>query len=370
MCTPKGLSPQLVAKLEGMLERFDALERMLCDPEVLADPKRTADIAREHGTLAHVAGLYRRWKQLDERRREAEAILADDSPDGELASLARDELAETAAAREDLFDEITEALVSESGQESRDVIVEIRPGTGGEEAALFAADLFRMYAKYAERSKWRLEMLNAQPTERGGFKEVIFSLSGKDVYAKMHNESGTHRVQRVPETEAQGRVHTSAATVAVLPEVEEVDVELADEDIKFETMRSSGPGGQNVNKVSSAVRLTHLPTNIVVSCQDEQSQHKNRAKAMRILRSRIYEAMMAQQHRQRDSERRAQIGSGDRSERIRTYNFPQNRVTDHRIDLTLYDLENVMLGDLDRVVTALLERERQQKLAAVEGLGR
>jgi len=369
MDTAKTPSPELIAKLDSMLERFELLERMLCDPEVLSDRRKTAEAAREHGALTRTAELYRRYKKLDEGRREAEAVITDNPEDAELLSLARDEVAESAAHCRELLEQIVEALVSEDADDSRNVIIEIRAGTGGEEAALFAADLFGMYSRFAEHSGLRLEMLSASPTDRGGFKEVVFGLSGNGVYGKMRGESGTHRVQRVPETETQGRIHTSAATVAVLPEVEDIDIELADEDIKFETMRSSGPGGQNVNKVSSAVRLTHLPTNTVVSCQDEQSQHKNRAKAMRILRSRVYEQMVAQQRQERDSQRRAQIGSGDRSERIRTYNYPQNRVTDHRIGLTLHDLENIMMGDLGRIVNALVEHERQQRLETMEAPG-
>ena len=276
--------------------------------------------------------------------------------------MARDELGSLEEKEIELFEEVKGCFFTEGGDATKSAIMEIRAGTGGDEAALFAADLFKMYSKYAEKQKWKVEMMDSSLTEIGGFKEVTFSIEGQSVYSKLCFESGTHRVQRVPSTETSGRIHTSAATVAVLPEVEDVDVKIDPKDITVDTFRSSGPGGQKVNKTSSAIRIVHLPTGLVVKCMDEKSQHRNRAKAMRVLRSRLYTFYQEQTRNERDKTRRTQIGSGDRSEKIRTYNFPQNRVTDHRINLNLYNLEKIMLGEIDDLVEAMTEYGKQEKI--------
>ena len=351
--------------LENILERYEDLERRLADPEVVGQPALCAALAREHGRLAKLVTPYREYREVAGRVAEAEAILHDPEADPELAELAREELVGLRRREEELARRLGDLITRDEKDDLDSCIVEIRAGTGGEEAALFARDLFAMYQKFAERRGWRLELMDHHPSDLGGFKEVVFALTGPAAYRWMRHESGTHRVQRVPRTEAGGRIHTSAVTVAVLPEIEEVEVEIDKEDLLVERMRASGPGGQNVNKVSSAVRITHKPTGLVVSCQDEQSQHKNLAKAMRVLRSRLYDLRQRQQKAEVDQARRAQIGSGDRSEKVRTYNFPQNRVTDHRINLTIYDLQGVMEGRLEPILEALLEHEREERLKAL-----
>ena len=349
-------------KVKALVARCEELERRLADPEVVGQPALCAALSREHGRLAKLAASYREYEEVEARIRETEALLADAKTDADLARLAREELSTLQERRRQLCELLGDLLTREEDDDLDRCIVEIRAGTGGEEAALFARDLFLMYQRFAERRGWRLELISQQETDLGGFKEVIFGLSGPEVYRHLRFESGGHRVQRVPKTESSGRKHTSAATVVVLPEVEETQVEIKKEDLHIERMRASGPGGQNVNKVSSAVRITHKPTGLVVSCQDEQSQHKNLAKAMRVLRSRLYDLQKRQQKEKINQARRARIGTGDRSDRIRTYNFHQNRVTDHRINFTTYDLQGIMDGRLDPIIEALMEHDRAQRL--------
>jgi len=357
------LSKTLIEKLEAMRSRCAELERLMADPKTALDPGRLRAVSREFGSLAKFVRPYEQFCRLKERKSETAGLLDSDGDDPELRQLAREELAELEKQIEQAEEELLELFATEDRDSARDVLMEIRAGTGGEEAALFAADLFRMYQRYAERKGWKTEVLDAHPTDLGGFREVIFSVEGQDVFRHLKHESGVHRVQRIPVTEASGRRHTSTATVAVLPAAEEVDVEISPEDLEWDTFRASGPGGQHVNKTSSAVRLTHKPTGIVVTMQDERSQHKNRAKALRVLRSRLYEIRREEEARARGQLRRSQVGTGDRSERIRTYNFPENRLSDHRIGLTLYKLDSIMMGELDEVVEALAEHDKQQRLS-------
>lgn len=346
-------------QLDEKLARFNELERSLHDPEVLANPARMSAILREHGSLAKLATRYRRFRQISEQILEARE-LAEESADPELRELAASELEQLRREREELWDELLTLTVGGDDAERTRCIMEIRAGTGGEEAALFARDLFEMYRRYAEQKGWKLEILEMNPTELGGFKEISFGLEGEEVFRRMQYESGGHRVQRVPETEAKGRIHTSLATVAVLREPDDIEIQLKPEDYRRDTYHASGPGGQHVNKTSSAIRLTHYETGIVVQCQDEKSQHKNFAKALRVLKSRIYEHYQRTKDAQRAQERRTLIGSGDRSQKIRTYNFPENRVTDHRINLTLYQLGNILAGNLDPLIEAILDHERTE----------
>jgi peptide chain release factor 1 len=349
----------------AILDRYAEIERQLADPVTAGQGARMAALVREHGRLTKLVAPYREYQSVLSKRAEAEAILQDPAGDPDLAALAREEAADLAQRERQLVDRLADLVARDPEDDLSSCILEIRAGTGGEEAALFARDLFSLYQKYAERHGWTVEVLDKSVTDLGGFKEVIFAASGPEVYRHLRYEGGGHRVQRVPVTEASGRKHTSAVTVAVMPEVEDVEVDLKKEDLDIERIRASGPGGQNVNKVSSAIRLTHRPTGLVVSCQDEQSQHKNLAKAMRVLKSRLYELQQEKQKAELDSARRSQIGSGDRSDRIRTYNFHENRVTDHRLNLTIYNLDHVMDGHLDEIVDVLIERARQERLAAV-----
>jgi len=358
------LSPSALRKLAEIEAQFRDLEASLSDPRTLSDAPRYRRAAREHGRLSRLVSLIREYRLVTDRAAEAES-LAGDPTDAEMQDLAREEL-DTFRAREGvLARELEEKLLAEDEDAERNVILEIRAGTGGEEAALFAADVFRMYVRYAEARGLKVEVLDARRTDLGGLREVIASVQGEGAHAALRYESGGHRVQRIPQTESAGRIHTSAVTVAILPEPEEVEVDIRDEDLRIETFAASGPGGQHVNKTHSAVRITHLPTGLVVSCQDEKSQHMNRARAMRVLRSRLYDRLRREQEEARASARRSMIGSGDRSERIRTYNFPQNRVTDHRIGFTIHDLEGVLLGRLDPIVDALRAREREERLRAL-----
>jgi peptide chain release factor 1 len=348
--------------LDEKLQRFEELERMLVDPEVLGNPQRQSAIYREYGTLSKVATKYKHFKKLNDQIREAMEMIEGSDPD--LRELAESELPSLKEEREKLWIELLDMTIGGEDAHRASCIMEIRAGTGGEEAALFARDLFEMYRHYAEGRRWKVELLEASPTELGGFKEIIFGLEGDGVYRELQFESGGHRVQRVPETEAQGRVHTSAATVAVLAEPEDVEIDIKPDDYRKDIFCASGPGGQHVNKTASAIRLTHYETGVVVSCQDEKSQHKNLSKALRVLKTRVYEIKREQEHKKRSDMRKSQIGSGDRSERIRTYNFPQNRMTDHRIGLTLYKLDQIVAGDLHPVIDALMEYERQEQRAA------
>ncbi len=349
-------------KLQADYQRFREVESALLDPSVAVDPSRLAALAKERGTLAKLALPYGRYLELGREIAEAEAMAGAES-DHELKQYYLDEAAVLKAQEADVGDALRNALYDRvAGADHAAMIFEIRAGTGGDEAALFARDLYEMYRRYAETKRWSFEPIDMVPTELGGFREVSFGIKGDGAFRHLQFESGGHRVQRVPETETQGRIHTSAATVAVMPEPEEVDITIRAEDIETDVMRAGGPGGQHQNKTESAVRLTHVPSGIVVVCRDERSQHKNRAKAMRLLRSRLYEQKQEETRAERAEQRRTLIGSGDRSQRIRTYNFPQNRVTDHRIGLTLYNLDRVILGDLDPLTAALIDHDRREQL--------
>jgi peptide chain release factor 1 len=346
-------------KLEALESRFKELEIMIADPELLRDRKRYRDILQEHAHLSKIMECYGEYQKTAQRLQETETMLEQEK-DPELKSLAREELEMVQSQLDDQEKQLKELLIPRDPRESKNVIMEIRAGTGGEEAALFAADLYRMYARYAENKGWKTELMDANETELGGFKEIIFSISGEGAYGDLRYESGVHRVQRVPATEAGGRIHTSAVTVAVLPEAEETEVDIRPEDLRIDVFRASGAGGQHVNKTESAVRITHLPSGIVVTCQDEKSQHKNKARALRVLRARLYEREEQKRQEEESAVRKSMVGSGDRSERIRTYNFPQNRVTDHRINLTLYKLDGVLEGNLGEIIEALKLSNREE----------
>ncbi|HTQ41012.1 MAG TPA: peptide chain release factor 1 [Pirellulales bacterium] len=345
--------------LDQQLARFEELERQLSDPEVLANSARVGAIAREHGTLNRLATKYRRFKDLNQQIADANEMIK--GADADLRELAESELPTLRAEREKLWDELLDMTIGGEDANRNRCVMEIRAGTGGEEAALFARDLYDMYKHYCEDHGWKVELLDMNPTELGGFKEIILGIDGDGAFRHLQYESGGHRVQRVPETEAKGRIHTSAATVAVLPEPEDVEINIKPEDYRLDLFSASGPGGQHVNKTQSAVRLTHLETGLVVQCQDEKSQHKNKAKALRVLKTRLYERQREMEHAKRAEHRRTLVGSGDRSQRIRTYNFPENRLTDHRINLTLYKLDNILAGNLDPVIQALLDHDRQEQ---------
>ncbi|MCO6043608.1 peptide chain release factor 1 [Aeoliella sp. ICT_H6.2] len=353
--------------LETKLARFEQLEKDLVDPEVLTNSDRLAQTAREHGGLARLAGKYRRFKELVDQISDAREMV-ETSGDIEMRELAEAEIETLREEREELWDELLGLTIGGDDANRTRCIMEIRAGTGGDEAALFARDLYEMYKHHAEAKKWKVEIMDHAATELGGFSRIILGMEGEGVYRELAYESGGHRVQRVPETETQGRVHTSAATVAVMPEPEDVEVELKPDDYRLDKFCASGPGGQHVNKTESAVRLTHLETGIVVQCQDEKSQHKNLAKALRELKSRIYDHRQQEEARKRADERKSLVGSGDRSQRIRTYNFPQNRLTDHRIGLNLYKLDQIIAGDLQPVTDAMIEYDRQQLRDSMEGL--
>ena len=344
--------------LDDKLSRFEELEKQLVDPEVLAQPERVAAAAREHGSLARLAKKYRRFRTLNQQVAETQELI--EGGDAELREMAEAELPALREEREALWDELLGMTVGGEDAQRDRLVMEIRAGTGGNEAALFARDLYEMYKHHAEAKGWKMEVLNMNPTELGGFKEIILGVEGEGVFRELQYESGGHRVQRVPETETKGRTHTSAATVAVLPEPEDVEIDLKPDDFRKDIFSASGPGGQHVNKTSSAIRLTHLETGIVVQCQDEKSQHKNFAKALRVLKTRLYEAKRKTEHEKRASERKSLVGSGDRSQRIRTYNFAENRVTDHRINLTLYKLDAILAGGLQPLTDALIDYDRQQ----------
>jgi peptide chain release factor 1 len=352
----------LLSKLDEIEARYEQIEKQLAEPLFANDSTKLVALSKEQGKLRAIVTKYRQYKKTIADFEEAEQILSDDSADEDIKTLAKEEIQQLEDQKEILLEEITSSIVMADDMDIDSVIVEIRAGTGGEEAALFARDLYGMYTKYAESRRWKVEQLDFSVSEKSGFREVIFSVKGPGVWSELGYEGGGHRVQRVPETESQGRIHTSAATVAVLPEPEELDIEIAPDDVVEHVSRSSGPGGQNVNKVSSAIKLEHIPTGITVHMQDEKSQHKNRAKAWRLLRSRIYEHFQSQKRAERDSQRKTMIGSGDRSQKIRTYNFPQNRVTDHRINLSLYSLDKVLAGDMSELIAALKDYDRQERL--------
>ncbi|MBM4017648.1 MAG: peptide chain release factor 1 [Planctomycetes bacterium] len=358
----------LAVRLARLDKRVEEIEAVVAVPEVARDPAKMTALMRERGRLMHVVDPYRRWRAARAARREAEELLKTEHDDAGLRALAETEIEVQGDIERKLLEELQQRLLDrEEGTDATRVILEVRAGTGGEEAALFARDLYQMYCRYADARGWKRENLSASPTDLGGLRDVIFALEGDDVFKRLRFESGGHRVQRVPETEAQGRIHTSAATVAVMAEPEPLDIQIREEDLEVETMRASGPGGQKVNKTSSAVRMRHKPTGIMVHMQDEKSQHRNREKALRILTARVYDLVESKKRAERAADRKSKIGSGDRSERIRTYNFPQNRLTDHRINYTTYNLDRVVQGDLDGVVGALLDADRAAKIGSLEG---
>jgi peptide chain release factor 1 len=352
---------QYLQKLEETEARFDQLTSQMADPAVINDSDAYRKTAKAHSELEEVVSLFREWKKTGAHLDEARPMLLE--ADADLRQMAAEEIASLEPELARLEEQLRILLLPRDPNDEKNVVLELRAGTGGDEATLFAAEIFRMYSRYAESQKWRVEISSMSESEVGGYKEIIALISGDKVYSKMKYESGVHRVQRVPVTEQQGRVHTSAITVAVMPEADEVEVVIDPKDIRIDTFCSSGPGGQSVNTTYSAVRITHLPTGMIVSCQDEKSQIKNRAKAMRVMRSRLYELELEKQQAQIGAERRSMVGSGDRSEKIRTYNFPQNRVTDHRIGLTLHQLDIVMEGRLDPIVDALISSAQSQTLA-------
>ena len=343
----------MLAKLESIEQKFIELEQQLSLPDIFSDQEKYKKISKAHSELAEIVTAFRQYKKVLAEIDENKELLKDKDP--EIRDLAAMELEGLKESKKELEERLKILLIPRDPLDEKNIILEIRAGTGGEEAALFAADLFRMYNRYAESRNWKVEIMDANETGTGGFKEIIASISGQQVYSRLKYESGVHRVQRVPATESQGRIHTSAVTVAILPEAEEVDVKIEPSDLRIDVFRASGPGGQSVNTTDSAVRITHIPTGIVVSCQDEKSQHKNKAKAMKVLRSRLLKIMQEEQKRELDASRKAQVGTGDRSERIRTYNFPQGRVTDHRINLTLYNLEAILEGKLDDIIDPLIQ---------------
>lgn len=354
-------------KLAEMESRYDEISRRLSDPSVVSDNKLYAQLMRDYKNMIPIIEKFREYRKAEKNFSDARDILDTGGIDKEFREMAQAEFEENKQAMENITNELKILLLPKDPNDDKNVIIEIRGGAGGEEASLFANSLYRMYTMYAESRGWHQEVLYANPTELGGFKEISFSIEGEGAYSRLKYESGVHRVQRVPETESQGRIHTSTVTVAVLVEADEVELEIDPTDLKIDYFRASGAGGQHINKTESAVRITYLPTNVVVECQDERSQHKNKDKAMKILRSRIYEAMQEEQEARIASERRMQVGTGDRSERIRTYNFPQGRLTDHRIGLTIYRLEDVMNGSLDEVFDALATADQAAKLASQEG---
>ena len=356
----------MLDKLEALEKRFQLISEKISDPEVIADIDAWRGYCREHNELEPIINEYRSYKAYMDTINDDNELIAQES-DKELIGMLREEIDEAETAADECRERLRVLLLPKDPNDEKNVIMEIRGGTGGEEAALFAADLMRMYGMYAEKMRWKLEILSSNATELGGYKEISFAIEGKGAYSRLKYESGVHRVQRVPETESGGRIHTSAVTVAVLPEVEDIEVDINRNDLRIDVFRAGGPGGQCVNTTDSAVRITHIPTGIVVSCQDEKSQLQNKEKAMKILRSRIYEAMESERSREIADARKSQVGSGDRSERIRTYNFPQSRITDHRIGLTLYKLDRFLDGELDEVINALITSDQAAKLSAGEG---
>lgn len=362
------LSDSMTAKLSGLTDRYDEVAALLADPEVMGNRDQFTALSKEYAEIEPVIACFRKYESLSTELEDARTLAQDDDP--EMRELAEEDVKRLTGEVEDTESALQMLLLPKDPNDGANVFLEIRAGTGGDEAAIFSGDLFRMYSKFAENKRWQLEVLNARPGEHGGYKEIISRISGQDVYSQLKFESGAHRVQRVPETETQGRIHTSACTVAVMPEVDEIEsIEIDKKDIREDTFRASGAGGQHVNKTDSAIRLTHLPSGIVVECQDERSQHKNRARALSLLKAKLLDAAQSEQQAEQAETRKSLVGSGDRSERIRTYNFPQGRVTDHRINLTLYKLDEVIGGDLDQVVQPLIT-ENQADLLRNLGDGR
>ncbi|KLV27432.1 peptide chain release factor 1 [Niallia circulans] len=348
-------------RLQAVEDRYDKLNELLSDPEIVNDTKKLRDYSKEQSDIQETVEVYREYKEVKEQHVEAKAML-EEKLDPEMREMVKEELDETAARIEELEARLKILLIPKDPNDDKNVIMEIRGAAGGDEAALFAGDLFRMYSRFAEAQGWKMEVIDASSTGVGGYKEIIFMINGKGAYSKLKFENGAHRVQRVPETESGGRIHTSTATVACLPEAEEVEIEIHEKDIRVDTFASSGPGGQSVNTTMSAVRLTHLPTGTVVSCQDEKSQIKNKEKAMKVLRARVYDKFQQEAQAEYDQQRKSAVGTGDRSERIRTYNFPQNRVTDHRIGLTIQKLDQILQGKMDDIIDALIFEEQSSRL--------
>ena len=353
-------------KLEAVVSRYEQIGAELSQPQTVADTELFTKLMKEHAALSPIVEKYREYVSAQQAEKEALQIIAENGGDKELKELAEEELKEAKANLEKYSDELKLLMLPKDPNDEKNVIVEIRGGAGGEEAALFAGTLYRMYTMYSESRRWNIEVISANETELGGFKEIVFMIEGAGAYSRLKYESGVHRVQRVPDTETQGRIHTSTVTVAVLPEAEDVELDINPADLKIDTFRSSGAGGQHINKTSSAIRVTHIPTGTVVECQDERSQHKNKDKALKVLRSRLYEHMEAERSDAISRERKSQVGSGDRSERIRTYNFPQGRVSDHRINLTLYKIDAIMDGELDEIIDALITHYQSEKLKNTE----
>ncbi|TCP20242.1 peptide chain release factor 1 (bRF-1) [Scopulibacillus darangshiensis] len=351
----------MLDRLQSLEDRYDKLNQLLSDPEVISDTKKLREYSKEQADLEETVQTYRRYKEIDGELTDAKAML-DDKLDADMREMVRAEISELEDEKTNLEERLKVLLIPKDPNDDKNVIVEIRGAAGGDEAALFAGDLFKMYSRYAETQGWKPEVIEASQNEVGGYKEIIFMVNGKGAYSKLKYENGAHRVQRVPETESGGRIHTSTATVAVLPEAEEVEIDIHEKDIRVDTFASSGPGGQSVNTTMSAVRLTHEPTGIVVSCQDEKSQIKNKEKAMKVLRARIYDKFQKEAQEEYAANRKSAVGTGDRSERIRTYNFPQSRVTDHRIGLTLQKLDQILMGKLDDIIDALIVEEQAKMI--------
>jgi peptide chain release factor 1 len=350
----------MLEKLRDIEVRYEDLDRILSDSDVVKDPDRYRKLSKERSDLEPIAAEFRRYRRLSEELSGNKELISDS--DMEMRELARSEIDRLESELADSEERLKYLLIPKDPNDNKSIFIEIRAGTGGDEAALFAADLFRMYSRYADMNGWRIEAMSSNETGGGGFKEIIALVEGRGAYSRLKYESGVHRVQRVPETEAQGRIHTSAVTVAIMPEAEEVDVQIDPNDLRIDTYRSTGHGGQSVNTTDSAVRITHIPTGLVVTCQDEKSQHKNKAKAMRVLQARLLDLMTQKVESERSETRRSQVGTGDRSERIRTYNFPQSRVTDHRIGLTLHRLDSVLMGNLDEIIDALITHHQAEAL--------
>lgn len=352
-------------RLQAVEDRYEKLNEFLSDPEVISDPNKLREYSKEQSDMQETVEVYREYKDVREQLRDAKAML-EEKLDADMREMVKEEVSELEGQEKELSERLKILLVPKDPNDDKNVIVEVRGAAGGDEAALFAGDLYRMYSRYAEVQGWKTEIIEASYTELGGYKEIIFMINGKGAFAKLKFENGAHRVQRVPETESGGRIHTSTATVAVLPEAEEVEIDIHEKDVRVDTFASSGPGGQSVNTTMSAVRLTHLPTGVVVSCQDEKSQIKNKEKAMKVLRARVYDKFRQEAQAEYDQNRKQAVGTGDRSERIRTYNFPQNRVTDHRIGLTIQKLDQILQGKLDDFINALVMEDQAQKMEAAE----